>query len=652
MHEQSYHRTDAATDAAQARVLAMVGGINENTILLNQKMTGGTGAAGHSAENPKSEAIFSAHKNTSASGAAGAAVETGRGDGIPHCRLHEENGLRGLYFFDYKPSRGGELIELAPEFVCGELHVMAHARDTEGRGWAYVLTLKDDDGLEHRITVPRASILGDGMELLRELSDRGLTVSLESDMSRELRRYIQFTKPESHIRRASKTGWQGDTFVLPDESIGPNGSELVEFQHSGGDGAHVEVGGDFDMWRGKVSVLCQDNTRLALAISATLAGPCLELAGMAGGGFHFRGGSSIGKSTALIVASSICGPREYMRSWRSTDNALEGVATMHSGLALCLDEIGELDPRIAGSTAYMIANGRGKGRASKDGSARKSKSWTTMLLSTGERSLADLTSEGGKRPMAGQEVRVVDIAADAAKDLGIFDVVPDGVSPGAFADELKAVTAENYGHALPMFLRHIVTDMDGFRERLLFVKAMGFDKLMELAPNAGGQVQRVAERFAIAAAAGEMATDAGITGWSCGAAYRAAAACFQTWLAGRGTTGEQEPAQMRKQVSAFLDTHEEGRFTDLNASDPESKRAIINRAGWRGLDDGASIYYVVPAVFEGEVCKGFDPVAVCAALIEVAALKHDRDKRTIKKTIGNDRPRVYAILKNVLEDAD
>ena len=109
---------------------------------------------------------------------------------------------------------------------------------------------------------------------------------------------------------------------------------------------------------------------------------------------------------------------------------------------------------------------------------------------------------------------------------------------------------------------------------------------------------------------------------------------------------------MRKQVSAFLDTHEEGRFTDLNASEPESKRAITNRAGWRGYDEGSSIYYVVPAVFEGEVCKGFDPVAVCAALIEVAALKHDRDKRTIKKTIGNDRPRVYAILKNVLEDAD
>lgn len=57
--------------------------------------------------------------------------------------------------------------------------------------------------------------------------------------------------------------------------------------------------------------------------------------------------------------------------------------------------------------------------------------------------------------------------------------------------------------------------------------------VIRLPPDAAGQVARVAKRFALIGAAGEMATTAGITGWPDGTAFEAAHRCFQDWLEAR-----------------------------------------------------------------------------------------------------------------------
>jgi uncharacterized protein (DUF927 family) len=43
-------------------------------------------------------------------------------------------------------------------------------------------------------------------------------------------------------------------------------------------------------------------------------------------------------------------------------------------------------------------------------------------------------------------------------------------------------------------------------------------------------VQRVARRFALVAVAGELATEAGLTGWAQGEATTAAAHCLRDWI--------------------------------------------------------------------------------------------------------------------------
>jgi uncharacterized protein (DUF927 family) len=57
-----------------------------------------------------------------------------------------------------------------------------------------------------------------------------------------------------------------------------------------------------------------------------------SLVGEDSGGFHLRGASSSGKTTALNAAASVWGdPDNYTRLWRSTVNGLEGLAYIMMG---------------------------------------------------------------------------------------------------------------------------------------------------------------------------------------------------------------------------------------------------------------------------------------------------------------------------------
>ena len=74
---------------------------------------------------------------------------------------------------------------------------------------------------------------------------------------------------------------------------------------------------------------------------------------------------------------------------------------------------GTLEPKDAGKIAYMLANGQGKGRSTRDGSPRAVATRRLLFLSSGEISLGDLVTQSGGKIRAGQKVRVIDLPADA-----------------------------------------------------------------------------------------------------------------------------------------------------------------------------------------------------------------------------------------------
>lgn len=106
------------------------------------------------------------------------------------------------------------------------------------------------------------------------------------------------------------------------------------------------------------------------------------------------------------------GRPEHVRSWRITDNALEGVAALHNDNVLFLDEVGQVSASVLSDSAYMLANGQAKGRAGREGNMRRVLTWRLLFLSSGELGLADKLAENGMKSRGGQEVRFVGIPVD------------------------------------------------------------------------------------------------------------------------------------------------------------------------------------------------------------------------------------------------
>jgi uncharacterized protein (DUF927 family) len=276
--------------------------------------------------------------------------------------------------------------------VCGPLTVAAETRDADGRSWGVLLRWLDREGREHQWAMPRALLAGDGAELRAHLLDGGLFLGPGRKAREALMTYLGAASPGRFVRVVSRLGWHdtpaGRVFVLPDRTLGTRDGHDVILQTERPDAIPpLRQAGTLDQWKAEIAARAVGNSRLGFAIAASLAAPLLGLLGCEGGGFHLRGPSSIGKSTVLHAAGSVWGGgglRGWVRSWRTTDNALEAVAAAHCDLLLCLDEMSEAAPEAVAACAYALANGAGKARAARDGSARRVTEWRLLFLSTGE----------------------------------------------------------------------------------------------------------------------------------------------------------------------------------------------------------------------------------------------------------------------------
>ena len=110
---------------------------------------------------------------------------------------------------------------------------------------------------------------------------------------------------------------------------------------------------------------------------------------------------------------------------------------------------------------------------------------------------------------------------------------------------------------------------------------------------------------------------------------------------------------MLRQVRAFLEAHGEGRFTWWHRAGDDRAPKTLHRAGYRRMvgEDGKPIksdsdhqreygermhsgaaeavsveYFIHAEVFRGEVCKGFDPGAVAAVLLDHGCLTPDKGR--------------------------
>jgi putative DNA primase/helicase len=510
----------------------------------------------------------------------------------------------GVIYIDPDPDK-------EPLQICGRLEVAALTRDAKGDGWGRLLRWADSEGRPHEWPMPMSLLAGDGNEYRARLLDGGLFLAPGSKARQRLPIYLQTMCPEKRALCVERVGWHGYSFVLPGETIGPEGAEMVLFQTPFETDNYLNVRGSVDEWRENVGRYCVGNSRLILVVSCAFAGPLLSLMGSESGGVHFTGATSTGKSTALLVGGSVLGGggrNGFVQSWRTTANGLEAVAELHNDLTLFLDELAQMDPHEAAETAYLLGNGSGKTRMSRNIGARKKLSWSLLFVSAGEITLADHVQAAGKRTKGGAEVRLLNIEADSGAGLGLFENIHGAESADVFARQLKNAAGRFYGAPLRAYLKNLTAKRASVETTVRNFQAEFLSR--HVPAGASGEVLRAAQRFGLIGAAGELATDAGVTGWKADEAAGAAARCLKSWIAGRGTTGAGDAEAALRQVRRFLEAHGASRFQVIRPGVTDSSnenQIVVNRAGFRQqAPDGETQFLILPETFKSEVCNGFD----------------------------------------------
>ena len=548
-------------------------------------------------------------------------------------RLHGETHRPGLYWHGWTSPKGDAEPEPVDTWIATPIHAEAITADEHGGSYGLLLRFVNPKAQWREWAAPMHLLRGSGEELRGELLDLG--VRFNPKQPRLLSAWLMEQYPRARVLAATRTGWHQigtdrRAFVMPNRTIG---ADDVRFQSDHAAHDAFEARGTLDGWRDSVAKACAGNPVMVLALSVAFAGPLIQTARLqdaGGAGVHLVGDSSKGKTTALQAAASVWGGPGFLRTWRATANGLEASAAGINDTALILDEISECDPREIGAVVYALANGQGKQRARRTGGARESARWRVMLLSSGERTLAAHMGEGGRRPKAGQEARLLDVPATTRR-FGAFDDLhhhPDGRS---LADALKQASGAHHGHAGPAFVSALVGESQD-------LPAL-YHKTCELPAFASGDglEGRAAGVFALAGMAGELATEYGLTGWREGEAVDAAAELYQRWREHRGT-GPTEDRQILDAVREFVARHGDTRFTEIASDQPARDRAGY----WRDTSEGRTWLFHSAGLTEAG--GGFDLRRVLDALDGAGWIaERDQGKRSRKTHVAGAKQNLYAV---------
>jgi uncharacterized protein (DUF927 family) len=476
-------------------------------------------------------------------------------------------------------------------WLSAPFEIVGRVRDPQSHGWARLLRWKDDDGVVHQHPVADEDLHGDGATLCASLADGGLKIATGSTRQHFVT-YLNRAVVKARVTIVPRTGWHEvndrKVFVLPDRAdskIIIAGATTV---------SPYTTSGTLEEWRDSIGRLAEGHRRVLFGISTAFVPPLLELIGEAGGGFNLRGPSSIGKTSLLCSAASVWsnGGEQggFIKTWRATADGLEATAALYSHTLLPLDELSIASGHEVSNIVYSLASGIGKQRAQRDGSAKTPKTWRVTILSTGEVGIAAKIQESGRRARAGQEVRIIDLDADAGQGHGVFDHAgADGSK--RLADSLKKASSTFYGVAGPAFIKAI-EDMGPESVVSTIRETQEAFRNGVVKDVATGQVLRVADRFGLVAAAGELAVGLKVLPWQAGTATNASKTMFDSWHRDRGG---DEPAEVHaaiEQIRALLERYGDSRF-DPTTPDPNT-RPVIDRLGYVHGQGGDRQWWILP----------------------------------------------------------
>jgi len=448
--------------------------------------------------------------------------------------------------------------------------------------------------------------------------------------------------PTSRI--AHRLGWFGgegrEVFLCGNQLIGPNHEtnsttseavgQLAFHGEDEGDcqiAAGIRQGGSVQGWIDAVSPL-QQFPRALFGLYAALASPLLNIVGAPNVIVSFDGRTSLGKTTALTVAASCWGypilngqnGDAAIFGWDATRVFVERAAAILTGLPLILDDTKVArDRRDITTTVYQFANGAGRGRGSQRGLAA-TRSWRSVLLSSGEEPLTSFTPDGGSR----------------ARVLGLWgSPFPESQDAGRITVLLREGLEENYGFAGPALVQHLANN------RHLW------SSWREWYRESRQQFQQTAGNNAVA---GRMAAGFAVLELTAYLAHQAIGFPWQyqntiqsLWAEITADTDEADPGLAAlRYIIAWCDSR-------VNDFDDDANRGIQPHGGWlgrwrvRGRDGIECLAIYEHKLDEALNERGYSPAAVRKMWKDNGWLKTEDNKTTLRVTVAGRKSPVVAI---------
>lgn len=539
----------------------------------------------------------------------------------------DENGI-----YELRETKDGDIVSTR---ICSPLVMKGRCRNVVSRGWGCVLNARDPDGKWHELVINRQQFMKSANAALAPLFDLGFELAPVDKAAESVMILLRSWQPDAQYLRFDRLGWTSnrhEAFVLGGGNV--IGDALVATNSvSEGLMAAIHTRGTLTAWKKEVAAPCIGNPLMMLAVSHAFTGPLLSVLGLTGGGFHLRGLSSRGKSTIQYVATSVWGERSLVQSWDGTPSGYEGIAAAFNDTFLHIEELHKADPRTIGGTVYMLANGEGRNRAKSNGKPQTPQRWRVPVLSSGEVSLEEHMASAGRKMFADQDVRLINLEADC-RTYGAFDALHGASSAKAFAERVDHACHENYGHAGPLFVEKVMRATDKKENWRAIIDNFCYviGKRADVPPH-DGQVQRVLKRFALAALAGELATNIGLTDWSVGAAQAVAREMFFKWFEDRDGTTNNEIWAAVQRTQGYVSTHPE-QFQTIGTTDHDP----ID--GWRDQD----WFYIRPDRWQAMHAE-HDPVEMARLHADGGFLKTQKGGGYQVRMGRNipSRPKAYAV---------
>lgn len=554
-------------------------------------------------------------------------------------------GSGGVFIIE---NRDGKEVEKS---ICGPLWVSGDIENEKGEDQRRAIKWRDRNGREHEHVFRRDEFL-DPKAVLRVLLSGGLHIgqAVTAQGGSEIHNFLLQYPQAEKITGVDRLGWWdlGKCFALPGGVVIGEPPEPMLFTGDRESAPRYGEKGTLEDWRQSVGTDARNSWRLMFALCVGVTPPLMPFCKEENGGFHFYGQSSKGKSTLARALCSLWGTAEdgqdnEMGGWENTANGVEAFAASHNQFPMVLDEISRADPNKVVDLLYKLGNGRGKGRMNRNLGLAKTHAWQTMFLSTGERRTEEQAALAIRRAPVqdGALIRLVNIPAVVSDALGVFDELPEGLTVDALAGRInKAAKAEAYGTAGPAFIRGVIEEVaslggvEAFRERLEHDRAEWKRKHCD---STDSKILRVASRFGLVAAAGELAIIRGVFPWAPGDANKAAAACFTAWLDNFQTDAKKEDEILGRLDDFVLSSADHfDKVSDTLKVEHVSGRPLY---GFIIPEGGEHAAYFIPSEFGRWFCEplGMNQREVCSVLLKRERLKANDKRRGVLKAKSGER---------------